>query len=235
MTGMNEVLQTMLEHAQSASEVPDNMGAFAVVLIVSILFGLMLQLLYSLYFHVNEPQDGSLARSLVLLTPALTATFWMIQSSLVMSLGLLGSLSFVRFRTPIKRSEDVSFIVIGLAVAIACASEHFIIAASLVALLFIYTFCRNHFERRSGTKSKFAIITFNTTSKATVSEISQALTDLKIRPEFISSRTYDGITSYVFNASKVSDSSHDQITSRLTGVDKEAHINVFYPNDRLGA
>ncbi len=232
---MNELLESILEQTQSGIEMPDNMVGFGVCLVVSIIFGLMLQLLYSLYFHDNEPQDGSLARSLVLLTPALTATFWMIQSSLVMSLGLLGSLSFVRFRTPVKRAEDVSFIVIGVAVAIACAVTQFLIAAALVALIFLYTFARNYFAVKHPTSQKFAIITFNTTARAAVSDITAALNRLHVAPEFVSSRTYDGITSYVFNASKVSEASHDDITASLSLVDQTAHINIFYPNERLGA
>ena len=108
---MNSIAD-VLSDLDIGTGVQGDVGAFALVMVVAIVFGVLLFLLYNLYFHDNEPQDGSLARSLILLTPSLTATFWMIQSSVILSLGLLGSLSFVRFRTPVKRSEDVTFIVI---------------------------------------------------------------------------------------------------------------------------
>lgn len=116
---------------------------FALAMGISLAFGLILHQLYNLYFQDNEPQDGSLARSLVLLAPSLTATFLMIQSSLALSLGLLGSLSFVRFRTPVKRAEDVSFIIVVVAVAIACASGVYVLAIALVCLLFLFTYAHN--------------------------------------------------------------------------------------------
>lgn len=209
---------------------------FIIAMTSSALFGYMLKNLYELYFQDNEPQDGSLARSLVLLAPALTATFWMIQNSLVLSLGLLGSLSFVRFRTPIKRSEDIAFIVVLLATAISCAVGTYIIGFSLLIMLFLYSYGRNASLRRVAKKGKrFAIVTYNTKKTTSVSEISKLLQETKTEIDFVSSRTYDGITSFVFNVSGVSVEKHDEISKMLHVYDKDSHINIFYPNERLGA
>ena len=233
---MDQLTTQLMEHMGSASVGTGDLFQFGLSLIVSIVFGILLQLMYNLYFHDNEPQDGSLARSLVLLTPALTATFWMIQSSLVLSIGLLGSLSFVRFRTPVKRPEDISFIVIGLAVAVACATGAFVIAFALVLMMFVYTLGRNFLWGPGGQiRGRFAIVTFNTAQKTNIREITNALEGLEIKPEFVSSRTYDGITSYVFNAKRVTTDGHDRINLKLSDLDANAHINIFYPNDRLGA
>ena len=210
------------------------MVGFITSLVISILMGMMIKVLYRLYFRDNEPQDASLARSLVFLTPALTATFWMIQTSLVLSLGLLGSLSFVRFRTPVKRSEDVSFIVLVLAVAISCAINQYLIGVALVSLLFVYTLVRNIFFPGMGVK-QFAVVTFNTKKTTTAQEIQRILDDAGLSLEFVSSRTYDGITSFVFNGARVSRTTHDDINKVLSGIDQAAHINIFYPNERLGA
>lgn len=229
------IQDTFLDRLQAGVEPADDLAGFGLSLLAAIGFGLMLKLLYGLYFRENEPQDGSLARSLVLLTPALTATFWMIQSSLVMSLGLLGSLSFVRFRTPVKRAEDVAFIVVVLAVSIACATSAFLIAGALMVLLLGYTLARNHLGGKLAAKHRFAVITFNTGGGATADGVLRALEPLRVHPTFISSRTYDGITSFVFNAARVGERSHDAITAALGGIDRAAHVNIFYPNERLGA
>jgi hypothetical protein len=204
-------------------------------MVVSLVFGVLLYLLYTLYFRDNEPQDGSLARSLVLLTPALTATFWIIQSSVILSLGLLGSLSFVRFRTPVKRAEDVCFIVISLAVAVSCSTTNFIIAAVLIAILFGFTLVRNIWGMSSKGKERLAIVTFNSRREIAIGELRGHFSRLGINAEFVSSRTYDGITSFVFNAPKMTKEKHDAITETLAQIDREASFNIFYPNDRLGA
>ncbi|SMF49594.1 DUF4956 domain-containing protein [Pseudobacteriovorax antillogorgiicola] len=230
---MNSFVDTFSEMDLEAG-IQGDVGSFALVMIVAILFGVLLFLLYNLYFHDNEPQDGSLARSLILLTPALTATFWMIQSSVILSLGLLGSLSFVRFRTPVKRSEDVTFIVIALAVSIACATMNFAIGAVLVGILFAFTIIRNFWTVSLSGKGRFAVVTFNTRQDTTVAAIKEAFKSVGLQSQFVSSRSYDGITSFVFNASKVSKEQHEALSVKLSEFDREASFNIFYPNDRLG-
>lgn len=232
------MFETMLENLVDGFDA-NNMAhgdvqSFVLCMLVSMLFGVLLYLLYTLYFRDNEPQDGSLARSLILLTPALTATFWIIQSSIVLSLGLLGSLSFVRFRTPVKRSEDVTFIVIALAVAISCATLNFIIAAVLITLLFGFTLVRNVWGITTRGKDRLAIVTFNTRHETAIGELRAHFNRIGVNAEFVSSRTYDGITSFVFNAPKISKEKHDAISEMLSGIDREASFNIFYPNERLG-
>lgn len=207
---------------------------FAIVIIVSIIFGSLLYLLYNLYFQDNEPQDGSLARSLVLLTPALTSTFWMIQSSMILSLGLLGSLSFVRFRTPVKRAEDVTFIVVALAVAISCATMNFIIGGMLILILFGFVVGKNMFSKFYYEKGKNAIVTFNTKKEMNTTTLRNSFSKIGLNATFVSSRTYDGITSFVYNISKLNRDKHDNLSETLLALDKDANFNVFYPNDRLG-
>jgi hypothetical protein len=230
---VDTLVENFMDNLKPTAEVQLDVTGLVTSLVIAILMGMMLKILYNLYFRDNEPRDASLARSLVLLTPALTATFWMIQSSLILSLGLLGSLSFVRFRTPVKRAEDVSFIVVALSVAISCAISQYLVGMSLLGLLFIYTVSRNVFF--DSMQDRFAIVTFNTKRDTTSLEIIRAMEVAKVKPEFVSSRTYDGITSFVFNVAKMKKSAHDEISKLLSVLDQDSHINIFYPNERLGS
>ncbi|NRA64835.1 MAG: DUF4956 domain-containing protein [Pseudobacteriovorax sp.] len=223
-----------LSDLELESGIQGDIAGFAVTMVVAIGFGLLLYLLYNLYFQDNEPQDGSLARSLILLVPALSATFWMIQSSIILSLGLLGSLSFVRFRTPVKRAEDVTFIVIGISSAIACATYSYGIGATLIGILFIFTTVRNFWNINFLRPGRSAVVTFNTKKATTISQIKELFQQVGVQGEFVSSRTYDGITSYVFNAKHISRSGHDKLSVVLHSYDQNASFNIFYPNDRLG-
>lgn len=231
---MQAFLDSLNEMMEANNSSTGDVGSFVLVMVVAMLFGILLYLLYNLYFRDNEPQDGSLARSLILLTPSLTATFWIIQSSVILSLGLLGSLSFVRYRTPVKRAEDVTFIVIALAVAISCATMNFVIASMLMTLLFGFTMLRNVWGlSRRGTE-RLAIVTFNSKKATGIAELRAAFEAIDVRADFVSSRTYDGITSFVFNAPKISKEKHDQLSEALGKLDKDASYNIFYPNERLG-
>lgn len=232
---IDSMLENLSDGFDASNMTHGDVPSFILCMVLSLIFGILLYLLYTLYFRDNEPQDGSLARSLILLTPALTATFWIIQSSVILSLGLLGSLSFVRFRTPVKRAEDVCFIVIALAIAVSCSTTNFIIAAVLIAILFGFTLVRNIWGMSSKGKERLAIVTFNSRKEIAIGELRGHFTRLGINAEFVSSRTYDGITSFVFNAPKMTKEKHDSITEALSQVDREASFNIFYPNDRLGA
>ena len=213
-----------------------NSEGFIGMFLLSLLFGIMLNILYTLYYRDSEPMDGSLSRSLVLLTPSLMTIFWMVQYSLPLSVGLLGTLSFVRFRSPVKRAEDICFIIISLACSISCAILKPIIGAVLITIFLLYSLCRNYFFPMSIHGRNFAVLTFNTKKYSKVVDIETAFKEVKCRNyEFISSRTYDGLTSFVFNISGLNKVRLSEVIKKLESQDSESNINVFYPNGRLGA
>lgn len=216
--------------------VTDNLDlvSYLYTLLISLTFGIILSIVYHLYFQDNEPQDASLSRSLVLLTPSLTTIFWIIQFSIPMSLGLLGTLSFVRFRTPVKRSEDVAFIVIALTVSISCAIDKFLVGGIFIVLLVTYAIFRNSFFMRAATRKRFAVVTFNTKAALPLQDLQTEVNSICRHSDFVSARTYDGITSFVFNIPHFNNHMYEQLVSSLSNRDNKARLNVFFPNERLG-
>src|SRR6185503_4671479 len=85
-------------------------------------------------FYENRATGSQLHRAFPLLGPAITAIFIAIQFSLPLSLGLLGALSIIRFRTPIKEPEEAAFIMLLISAAVICATFQFIL---LLVLLFV--------------------------------------------------------------------------------------------------
>ncbi|MFA6110801.1 MAG: DUF4956 domain-containing protein [Candidatus Latescibacterota bacterium] len=88
-------------------------------------------LLYQLFYGVRNIGAG-VNRAFLLGGPAITALFLGIQSSIPLSLGLLGALSFVRFRTPVKDAAEIGFLLLLIAVSIGIATGTY----TLVVLLF---------------------------------------------------------------------------------------------------
>jgi len=74
---------------------------FFLLMIISLLSSMLISYLY-IKFYRNRATGSQIHRSFPLLGIAITAIFISIQFSLPLSLGLLGALSIVRFRTPIK-------------------------------------------------------------------------------------------------------------------------------------
>ena len=88
---------------------------------ISLLCALFIAFLY-VWFYQNRTTGSMVHRSFPLLGVSITAIFITIQFSLPLSLGLLGALSIVRFRTPIKEPEEIGFIMLVVAEALCCAT-----------------------------------------------------------------------------------------------------------------
>ena len=217
LLGTNAIQDLDLSSPQSWS--------YVIMLLIALLYGIMLNLLYSLYFRDNEPQDASLARSLILLTPTLMTIFWVIQFSLPLSVGLLGTLSFVRFRSPVKRAEDISFIVIALACSISCAITKPLIGGGLILLFLVFSVVRNYFIPQNLNGKNFAVLTYNTRKNPKISDIESILKFAKCKGyEFVSSRSYDGITSFVFNVANLRKNNLNLVKERLELEIGRAHV-----------
>ena len=110
---------------------------FTIIIFSSFIYSLLIKELYKLYF-VNESTNFSLQNSLPMIAASVSTIFWLLQYSLPLSLGLLGALSFVRYRVPIKKSEDIAFILLIIAVGLSNAVLNLWIGPVLIMFLFIY-------------------------------------------------------------------------------------------------
>ncbi len=84
-------------------------------------------------FYRDWERGAGVHRTFLLGGPAITAMFIAIQFSLPLSLGLLGALSFVRFRTPVKDPAEIGFLLLVIASSISAATYNY----ALVGLVFL--------------------------------------------------------------------------------------------------
>lgn len=114
---------------QAAIGITDYLGAIS----GSFLSTLIVFALYQV--HYNRSNLGaSVHRMFLLGGPAITVLLLAIQSSLPLSLGLLGALSIVRFRTPIKDPAEIGYVLLLIATSIGCATLNYWLVAILLAL-----------------------------------------------------------------------------------------------------
>ena len=124
---------------------------FVFALIISAIAGSIVSVLYQ-KFYENRATGSQIHRCFPLMGPSITALFLAIQFSLPLSLGLLGALSIIRFRTPIKEPEEVGFIMLLIATAIVCATFHFLLLVYLLGLALIILTIQKYFPRLVHTK-----------------------------------------------------------------------------------
>src|SRR5215208_1953727 len=126
--------------------------AFLLLMAVSLLSSLFISYLY-VHFYSNRATGSQVHRAFPLLGISITAIFVTIQFSLPLSLGLLGALSIVRFRTPIKEPEEIGFIMLVIATSIATAT----FKLAFVGILFGVAILALVLQRMSGRVGRKAI------------------------------------------------------------------------------
>lgn len=121
---------------------------FVVVLILSLLCAMFIAYLYTRFYKSRA--TGSLVhRTFPLLGISVTAIFICVQFSLPLSLGLLGALSIVRFRTPIKEPEEIGFILLVIAASLCCATFNMLFLGILLAVAVLALLLQKALRSRS--------------------------------------------------------------------------------------
>lgn len=80
--------------------------------------------------------------SLVMITMVTTIVMVVIGSNISVSLGMVGALSIIRFRTAVKDPRDTAFIFWGVVSGLACGTQNYtiVLAGSLVICLILFGF-----------------------------------------------------------------------------------------------
>jgi len=99
-------------------------GLFVLALLASLAASFAAAGMYR-FFYERRGTGSQVHRAFPLLGISITTLFIGVQLSIPLSLGLLGALSIIRFRTPIKEPEEVGFIMLVIAAAVSAATFNF--------------------------------------------------------------------------------------------------------------
>jgi len=120
---------------------------FSAISISEILVALALSFLLSLFIvfvyritYAGVNFSSSFSACLVMLSMVTTLVILVISSNVVLSLGMVGALSIVRFRTAVKEATDTAFLFWAIATGIICGAGYVtisILATLLLGLLFV--------------------------------------------------------------------------------------------------
>ena len=102
----------------------------------SLLAAIVAYLMYQMFYGSRNIGAG-VHRTFIIGGPSTTTPFLRIQSSIPLSLGLLGALSFVRFRTPVKDPAEIGFLLLLIASAIGAATSNYLVTILLFVIVFI--------------------------------------------------------------------------------------------------
>ncbi len=126
----------------------------------SLIASIAVYIIYNLFYGSRNIGAG-VDRSFIIAGPAITALFLGIQSSIPLSLGLLGALSFVRFRTPVKDPAEIGYLLLLIAMSIGAATSTYLITIILFLVVFltlsIQWLIRNRFSFRVRTSLMISV------------------------------------------------------------------------------
>lgn len=103
-------------------------------------------------FYGSSNIGAGVHRTFIIGGPAITVLLLAIQTSIPLSLGLLGSLSIVRFRTPVKDPAEIGFLLLVIASSICAATNNYL----LTIVLFILVFSALSIQRL--TRNKYSLL-----------------------------------------------------------------------------
>ena len=130
---MDELIKESLSDFNIISSVNLLEGIFALV------FSSLLNIILSkFYTHTNNSHSysSSFAQSMVLVGITVTLIMIIIGSNIARAFALVGAMSIVRFRNPVKDSRDLVFIFSSIAIGMACGTQFY-----FYAVIFLVIFC----------------------------------------------------------------------------------------------
>ena len=227
----NERILRALEDFQGVQTQMDS-GLFLLAIVTTLVASFVASGFYR-FFYESRATGSQVHRAFPLLGISITTLFIGIQISIPLSLGLLGALSIIRFRTPIKEPEEIGFIMLVIAAAISSATMNFrfivvLYAVAFAALVLIRGARTWRFLRRDGV----LVLTLpDDNAEEGVQQITAYLKGNIKRSRLESTSSRDGVTSLQMSFSGLK----TDVADLQAGLRKSApvkSINVFL--DRPG-
>lgn len=147
---MDEFINKIGQLVRDPSVQVDMVG-FVFALVISALMSIAVSAMYQIFYE-NRSTGSQIHRSFLLLGPSITALFIAVQFSLPLSLGLLGALSIIRFRTPVKEPEEIGFVMLLVACSVVTATFQFLLLLTLLVIVLVFLLAKSRLGALQGSK-----------------------------------------------------------------------------------
>lgn len=128
--------ETLLNYLQGQGGVLSLQGIL-LSFFMALVLGMVIYLSYR-FSHSGAVYSARFNVSLVMLTIVTTLVMNVIGNNIALSLGMVGALSIVRFRTAVKDPRDTTYIFWCIAVGVCCGVAQYIVAAIGSAVIFLF-------------------------------------------------------------------------------------------------
>lgn len=206
-------------------------GLFDVIFSLALAI-LIVLIISQIYKHTSRGMNFELnfMASLVLLAPIVTMVMLFIRGDLVLSLGLIGSLSIIRFRTPIKDVRDMVFLFWTIAVGLGAGTYNWTVVVVSSIIIAIATYVLYFVKYGRSSSSDFVLVV----SGAQLQDGSQVQDVIKKHAQEIRVRSHeveDGTWEMIFELRFVSgkDQTGRNLVEDIQKIDGVRKVSLLAP------
>ena len=200
--------------------------------LMAVVLGFIIFLSYR-FSHAGAVYSAKFNASLWMLTAITTMVMCVIGNNIALSLGMVGALSIVRFRTAIKDTRDTAYIFWCIAVGICCGISDFVIAAIGSVVIFLLML----FISNSQNNSRYLLIIrarFGAGEKIEQSIQNAYQGKERLRAQNTTKEYVEYIYELAQQTLRKSPDAAD-ITDLLLSIDNVSEVNVVAQNDEITA
>jgi len=142
-------------------------------LFLAIVIAFMISQIYK-FTHRGLNYELTFMSTLVVLSPIIAVVMLFIRGDLVLSIGLIGSISIIRFRTPIKDTRDMVFLFWVISVGLGCGTYNWnvvILSTFIISVVIILL----HYLKYGQTKAIDYVLVISGTKTLKNHEVNQVL------------------------------------------------------------
>ena len=136
------------------------LGTFCLNLFGTIVLSFLIKEHYKRYFP-SLSRSQSMEKTLIAISITVFLVITVVKSSLALSLGLVGALSIVRFRTPIKEPFELSYLFLAIAIGLGFGSGQSIPTIIVVITLLVILFFMMRSNNTNDNNLHFIYMTLN--------------------------------------------------------------------------
>ena len=217
-------LSDLLANTGDGVEVIPTLAAFAICLVMAFV-------LRKFYQERSYSLSGKshIASIIPILSAVVFLVIVVVKSSLALSLGLVGALSIVRFRTPIKEPEELVYLFLAIALGLGYGAGHILITTILVTVILavIYFWLSN---RQGAIVNEYNFVINWRNSEVSFDSILMAVNEFSETVKLIRLDQGGEKNMAVLQLSPKQPFNFDEILKSIQGLDSDSTISFYEAN-----
>jgi uncharacterized membrane protein YhiD involved in acid resistance len=184
--------------------------------------------------HTGVAYSRSFYLTLILISPIVAMIMMAIGSNVALSLGLVGSLSIIRFRTAIKDPRDMAFLLFGIGMGLCAGANAWLLAMIGTALVSAITMVLPRVGRASVGNSDY-ILVFRSSAKEPWEQLPAAAQQLVSWKQLRGATDADHGSEfeYTYNVRLAAKAAPETVVHELSSSGKIRQVTLISPENHL--